>query len=50
MMDDRWGRTPLQDAVDSSNVSMVAMLRKNGGIMSESLGAMQACFYICMFN
>ena len=37
----RWGRTPLQDAVDSSHIGMVAMLRKKGGILQESLSAMQ---------
>ena len=37
----RWGRTPLQDAVDGSHFAMVAMLRSKGGAMPESLSAMQ---------
>ena len=39
--DGRWGRTPLQDAVDGSHNGMVAMLRSKGGTLQESLSAMQ---------
>ena len=37
----RWGRTPLQEAVDGSHGGMVELLRRKGGVLQESLSTMQ---------
>ena len=39
----RWGGTPLQDAVGSGHVQVASVLKSKGGIMPESLGAVQMC-------
>ena len=37
----RWGGTPLQDAVNASNVQIISMLHSKGGSMPQSLSATQ---------
>lgn len=39
----RWGGTPLQDAVRSGRVQLASFLRSRKGLMPESLGAKELC-------
>jgi hypothetical protein len=39
----RWQRTPLSNAVSQGNLQLANLLRSSGGVMLESSGVMDIC-------
>lgn len=40
---DRWGGTPLQDAVQQSHLDVAQFLRSRGGVLPDGVGVEQVC-------
>lgn len=45
---DRWGNTPLQDAVDNNHELLAKLIRMHGGVLREHDGEMGSCYFRCL--